>query len=878
MRASPTLLAILSLGLATAAPAPAQQAVSEDSLLTLVRVANGNFDDPTPARMQQSLEIYRLLLPYLKEFPPPAQGAFLFNIGKAHALLLQFDSALAWFDRAEAGLAQLNRPDYTQLFHSTRGRVRLMLARWDDAWQDLTAARRLALELRKPQELGWADWGLARVHDARGEPELAIAARREEANAWSAAGEAELEAKATISIGSTYLQLGRIDSATVTLARGLAAARRARSPVALSQAFSELGTLHRRLGSVDSARAYYRLAFQATPQSGGGAGSVLRNLAGLARDDGHLDSAVVFYRAALEAFAGPESQVEAFGTRIELARTLGLLGRTDTAAVILRQLIRESERLPDPRMGYTLHYVAAQIWLGARQYDSAIPPLERARELAGRSGNRDDITRLQVLLGDIFRLSGRHARAIAQYDTAAQQLDAMAATGLTDANRTSFAENSRILTELLVLGWLGRAGEVGAGRAATEALGAAERGRARALLALMRAGGTAARRTPADPALSYLVTSDTLVILLSRPGMAPVVSRRAIARDTLASLVRQARAGMGVDEAAGASVLASRTISLEPQPLRAAGVAAAAGGGTAGAMGRLATLLLPDSLLRRLGPGTELVIVPHGALALVPFAALPLGGADSTLADRHALRYAPSLATLAEVTARPGLASGAARGSALKAALVVGNPAMPTVLVPGGERLALSPLPGAETEAAAVARQLGLPAPLTGEGASESVVRQRLGQAPVVHLATHGYAYAAEARSRASFVALAADPGHDGLLTVGEVADDPALALSADLVVLSACQTGLGTLKEAEGTIGLQRAFLARGARSVLVSLWSVSDDATALLMERFYTHWLSPEAPGKGEALRRAQRDVRGDARFREPRFWAAFQVVGAS
>lgn len=829
MRASPTLLAILSLGLATAAPATAQQPVSEDSLLTLVRVANGNFDDPTPARMQQSLEIYRLLLPYLKEFPPPAQGAFLFNIGKAHALLLQFDSALVWFDRAEEGLARLNRPDYTQLFHSARGRVRLMLARWDGAWQDLTEARRLALELRKPQELGWADWGLARVHDARGEPELAIAARREEANAWRSAGEAELEAKATISIGSTYLLLGRIDSATVTLARGLEAARRARSPVALSQALSELGTLHRRLGSVDSARAYYRLAFEANPQSGGGTGTVFRNLAGLARDGGRLDSAVVFYRAALEAFAGPENQIEAFGTRIELARTLGLLGRTDSAGVILRQLIRESERLPDPRLGYTLHYVAAQVWLAARQYDSAIPPLERARELAGRSGNRDDITRLQVLLGDIFRLSGRHARAIAQYDTAAQQLDAMAATGLTDANRTGFAENSRILTELLVLGWLGRAAEVGPGRAATEALGAAERGRARALLSLMRARGTAAAGTPADPALSYLVTADTLVIMLSRPGTAPAVSRRAISRDSLASLVRQARAGLGVDEAS-ASVLAARTVSLDPPPLRTAGVAAAGG-----------------------------------------------GGGDSTLSDRHAIRYAPSLATLAEVSGRPGLAGGAGRAAALGSALVVGNPAMPTVLVPGGERLALSPLPGAEAEADMVARQLGLAAPLSGDRASESVVRKRLGKAAVVHLATHGYAYAADANSRASFVALAADGTHDGLLTVGEVADDPALALSADLVVLSACQTGLGSLKEAEGTIGLQRAFLARGARSVLVSLWSVSDDATALLMERFYTHWLSPEAPGKGEALRRAQQDVRRDARFREPRYWAAFQVVGA-
>jgi CHAT domain-containing protein len=130
-------------------------------------------------------------------------------------------------------------------------------------------------------------------------------------------------------------------------------------------------------------------------------------------------------------------------------------------------------------------------------------------------------------------------------------------------------------------------------------------------------------------------------------------------------------------------------------------------------------------------------------------------------------------------------------------------------------------------------------------------------------------------------VALAPDSAHDGLLTLGELADDPALALSAELVVLSACQTGLGDLKQAEGTVGFQRALLGRGARSVLVSLWSVDDRATRLLMERFYAHWLGldgvPPAGGKAEALRRAQDDVRQTAHYAHPRFWAAFQLVGA-
>jgi CHAT domain-containing protein len=76
----------------------------------------------------------------------------------------------------------------------------------------------------------------------------------------------------------------------------------------------------------------------------------------------------------------------------------------------------------------------------------------------------------------------------------------------------------------------------------------------------------------------------------------------------------------------------------------------------------------------------------------------------------------------------------------------------------------------------------------------------------------------------------------------------------------------------------LPRAFLARGARTVLVSLWSVSDEATRLLMERFYAHWLDDaDRPSKALALYRASQDVRRTAGFEHPRFWAAFQLVGA-
>jgi CHAT domain-containing protein len=280
----------------------------------------------------------------------------------------------------------------------------------------------------------------------------------------------------------------------------------------------------------------------------------------------------------------------------------------------------------------------------------------------------------------------------------------------------------------------------------------------------------------------------------------------------------------------------------------------------------LSRLLLPDEIGRWLPTGSTLTIVPHGPLGLVPFAALPFGG--ELLGARFGVNYAPSLATLiAAEERRPARVS--------DAPLVVGNPLMPSATL-AGEVLALRPLPGAESEARWVSNLLRTEALLGGD-ATEEAVAARLPAATLIHLATHGYAYGSDARVRESFVALAPGAGQDGVLTLGEILD--ALPpLRAELVVLSACQTGLGDLRFAEGVVGLQRGLLARGARSVLVSLWNVDDDATAELMRGFYLHWTEDrDQPSKAEALRRAQAEVRAMPGFEHPRFWAAFQLVGA-
>ena len=120
-----------------------------------------------------------------------------------------------------------------------------------------------------------------------------------------------------------------------------------------------------------------------------------------------------------------------------------------------------------------------------------------------------------------------------------------------------------------------------------------------------------------------------------------------------------------------------------------------------------------------------------------------------------------------------------------------------------------------------------------------------------------------------SYLLLAPTDEDDGLLTVNEIFG---LSLRSGLVVLSACQTGLGELSGGDEIIGLSRAFLYAGAKDVIVSLWSVADDPTAFLMTQFYANLKENPAV---HALRLAQLAVK--EKYDNPTYWAPFQLIGA-
>ncbi|MEQ9562294.1 MAG: CHAT domain-containing protein [Woeseiaceae bacterium] len=133
----------------------------------------------------------------------------------------------------------------------------------------------------------------------------------------------------------------------------------------------------------------------------------------------------------------------------------------------------------------------------------------------------------------------------------------------------------------------------------------------------------------------------------------------------------------------------------------------------------------------------------------------------------------------------------------------------------------------------------------------------------VVHIAAH--ALANPAMPGLSWIQLA-----DGKLLSAEIEQSN---LAADLVLLSACETALGQNVSREGIFGLTRSFMVAGAENVIASLWQVSDRATAALFSDFYRHYES-EGISAAEALRLAQREVRGNDKWRHPYYWGGFEL----
>jgi CHAT domain-containing protein len=275
-----------------------------------------------------------------------------------------------------------------------------------------------------------------------------------------------------------------------------------------------------------------------------------------------------------------------------------------------------------------------------------------------------------------------------------------------------------------------------------------------------------------------------------------------------------------------------------------------------------------------LSNATGVLLIPDKILWRLPFAALVDGGGRH-LVERMPIAYAPSLGAYAAMTdARRSAASG------VTSLLAIGNP----TLAAGARSEAtsfyrgvtLGALPDAEREVDGVARLYRDPVVLKGDAATEARAKSLLGQAAVIHFATHGIVDDGNAMYSRLALAAGRSPEEDGWLESWEIAR---MHLHADVVVLSACETAAGTVYTGEGAVGMTWAFFLAGARSAVASQWNVASASTAGLMIRFHRALRSPAPPspfGKAEALRAAQLALLRRPSTAHPFHWASFVLIG--
>jgi CHAT domain-containing protein len=246
----------------------------------------------------------------------------------------------------------------------------------------------------------------------------------------------------------------------------------------------------------------------------------------------------------------------------------------------------------------------------------------------------------------------------------------------------------------------------------------------------------------------------------------------------------------------------------------------------------------------------KICIVPYDILNYLPFQSLQDG--KQYLIEKYAVSYLPSLSVLEYLRKTP-------MKDKYKI-LALGNPDL-------GD--AKKDLPAAEKEVEMIRKIFPNTAVYKRDKASEKLVKMIAQQYDIVHFAAHGEYKAYDPLS--SCLYLSSGEGEDGQLQVREIFD---MTINADMVVTSACATALGKIGRGDEVLGLTRAFMYAGANSVFGSLWSISDEATSVLMKEFYTNIRTIE---KTEALRQAQIKMIQSKRYSHPFYWAAFNITGA-
>jgi CHAT domain-containing protein/tetratricopeptide (TPR) repeat protein len=661
-------------------------------------------------------------------------------------------------------------------------------------------------------------------YDGLGEYANALTAYQAALEIRQLTGDRAGETDSSTNLGITYIRIGQTERAFATLSEALA--------------------LHRSLPNQDEPRAGrilsgLALAYSQAGEDGQALTFAKRSLASHRQGNDQPGEAVALVRVGV-AYLNLGDPVKA---RVYLDRALELSTRMADASAIARSqqaLGNWAWRTGDSNAAKTF-------------FQAALSLREAIDDAAGQGETLNS-------LGELLYSKGDLPGAIATLTDALERWEALPA-GLTDENKISIAELQGQTYRLLQVALIEQ------GDVAT-ALTIAERGRSRAFAELLTHRLKLQGKLPIARALDttiiqssdiqrlaqtqnltlveYSQVQEDLFIWVIKPDGQIHFKRTELTGEPIATWVAQNREAMGVPFRAGGLVPQGTEPEILPVEVFNATLRS-----------MYDNLIAPIAVWLPAESTAPVVIIPQGELFLVPFPALR----DETgraFIERHALAFAPAI----KILLTPALPQSPLLVGRVPA-MVVGNPNMP---MDPSTSMPLPPLPYSQQEAFDVAALLNTE-PLVGAAATTQVVVEGMAKSTIIHLATHGLLddFGTGVPGALSFTPT---PEDDGYLTAAEILELP---LAAQLVVLSACDTGRGKIT-GDGVVGLSRSLLTAGVDSVVVSLWAVPDESTALLMKNFYEQLKVYTDPAV--ALQAAMLITRQDPRFSEPKFWAAFNL----
>jgi CHAT domain-containing protein/Tfp pilus assembly protein PilF len=828
----------------------------------------------------------------------------------------QDSQALHYAEQAIGYVKKMGSADGVATLEVMIGSITHDHGQYERALQSFHAALKIYQELGNTTEVELTTDFIARVHYSRGDYGKAREGFEAALEISRQTGSPNRIAAVLGNLGRLEQQSGRFDEAIELFSEGMDLYIEIGDKVGIASGHTGLGDILEEWGRTEDALVHYEQAIHVYRKLNRqrDVSDILFSMGEAYRADGLIDSAINRYHEAMDI----EMELQRPASIASLSAGIGACWAT-TDSLHIAQFWLENALKYDRQLGREASIATDLSNIGALsalrgQYAAALDYFSEALAMDERLGNIPSKVRVLSNIAHTYADMGRYPQAISEYERAVDILEHLRKTA-PGSFRLDYLDRQLFVYQNLLQCYLSN------GQTA-EAFKTIEVSRAKWLAERLRSSDLETEPPSVQQVIAELPSDTALLIYASTSLFGEQVALIVLTSEGIESFETPIRfftqtdtgrsdpsseiqAHRGLKKASQMGTQSSEEL-VEMSELSDAvgafrallGVNSDGEAATLERMGKELYTLLLEPADQVLHNKENLIIVPDGILAMLPFETL-IDGSGRYLAQTHQLSYEHSVGVLRHLEGRlplPGRKRLLAVGGAIYSQEPTGQQRFPQnprasirAAARGGQSVSRvydsfgmewTPLPGTLREVLSIAELKEDVDLLTGIRATETEIKRlstsgELSKYNVIHFATHGFAVPEAPELSALVLSQLQDQTEDGYLQTEEIAQ---LDISADFVNLSACESGLGRLYGGEGVVGLVQAFLIAGANGLSVSLWQVSDESTALFMETLYE---ATESGGKSynEAMGQTKRRfIRGDfgEAYTAPYYWAPFVYYG--